>query len=45
MTNREIQEILNLPFDPSEVKFRQQGKPSNGRVMVVAYVDVRLVVL
>lgn len=35
---------LRAPFDPADVDFRPQGKPSgNGNVQVVAYVDARTV--
>ena len=49
MTNTEIDwqaisAALRQPFNPADVDFRPQGKPSNGgNVQVVAYVDARTV--
>lgn len=38
-----LREALLEPFDPSEVKFRQIGKPSGNRALATAYIDARAV--
>lgn len=37
----EILAELKAPFKAKEVHWRQQGKPDNGQVMVLAYIDAR----
>lgn len=40
--DRKLWDELARPFAPDEIRWRQQGKPSqNGRVQLVAYIDAR----